>query len=243
MRAPPRYSRSSSPDNCSKARRRPMAWRERIPQEEQVLYQKAGFAGRLPRGSRPTLLIVDVTLPFLGKRVDVSRAVEEVPTACGEVGWAALAYIQRLLQASRAATIPVVFTRPRPGATTKRALAAAGQGPPQEFPQEITPLPGELVVEKPKASAFFETSLHYYLRNQGVDTVLVAGATTSGCVRASVVDAFSHGYAVLVVEDCVFDRSSFAHAANLFDMDAKYADVVSLQEALGYLSPLMGAHP
>lgn len=217
-------------------------WQKVIPPEDRALYEKAGFAGRLAWGRHPALLIVDVTLPFLGLRGEVMKSVEEVPTGCGEVGWMALGHIQELLQAAREGAISVVYTRPCPGATTtKRALAARGQGPPQDFPSEIPPRPGELVVEKPKASAFFETSLHHYLRARGVDTILVSGASTSGCVRASVVDAFSHGYPVLVVEECVFDRSPFAHAANLFDMEGKYADVVSLKETLGYLAALVGA--
>ncbi len=221
-------------------------WQKLIPQEDRDLYEKAGFAGRVPWGKHPAILVIDVTLPFLGKRMEVMKSVEEVPTGCGEAGWTALAHIQELLDVVREAGIPVVYTRPSPGSvTTKRALAAGGKGPPQDFPSEIMPRVEDLVVEKPKASAFFETSLHHYLQARGLDTLLVTGASTSGCVRSSVVDAFSHGYTVLAVEECLFDRSSFAHAANLFDMQGKYADVVSLQEAVEYLATLssVGARP
>ena len=212
-------------------------WQKAIPQEDRELYEQAGFAGRLPWGERPALLIVDVTLPFLGKRTDVAKSVEEVPTGCGEAGWIALDHIKELVEVARSARTPVVYTRPAPGSTTtKRAVKAGGKGPIQDFPSDIIPQAGDLLIEKPAASAFFETSLHDYLRAQSLDTILMAGASTSGCVRASVVDAFSHGYTVLAVEECIFDRSSFAHAANLFDMEAKYADVVSLQEALDYLA-------
>src|SRR3972149_2082879 len=100
-------------------------WEKVIPREDRDLYEKAGFAGRLPWGRHPVLLIIDVTLPFLGKRTEVMRSVEEVPTGCGEAGWVALEHIQELLQAGRSAGISVVYTRPSPGAiTTKRALAA-----------------------------------------------------------------------------------------------------------------------
>ena len=214
-------------------------WQKVIPQEDRDLYEKAGFAGRLDWGRRPALLVIDVTLPFLGKRMEVMRSVEEVPTGCGEAGWIAMEHIRGLLRVARAGALPIVYTRPAPGAvTTKRALKARGEGPAQDFPEEILPKPADLVVEKPKASAFFETSLHDYLRSRGVDTILVAGASTSGCVRASVVDGFSHGYTMLAIEECLFDRSSFAHAANLFDMEGKYADVITLRETLDYLASL-----
>ncbi|GMA62762.1 isochorismatase family protein [Alicyclobacillus fastidiosus] len=99
-----------------------------------------------------------------------------------------------------------------------------------EFPTAIRPSDGEYVLEKTKASAFFETPLQSYLVREGVDTVVVCGVSTSGCVRASAVDAHSHGYATFVIEDCCFDRSYFAHCTNLFDLNAKYAHVLSLEE-------------
>ncbi|WP_082034223.1 isochorismatase family protein [Cohnella kolymensis] len=99
-----------------------------------------------------------------------------------------------------------------------------------EFPEAVAPLQGEWVLEKTKASMFFDTPLDAYLTKKKVDTVVVCGGSTSGCLRASVVDSCSHGYTTFVVEDCCFDRSYFAHCANLFDMDAKYASVLSLTE-------------
>jgi nicotinamidase-related amidase len=103
---------------------------------------------------------------------------------------------------------------------------------------EIAPQPRDVVIGKLKPSAFFGTPLASYLLELKVDTLIVCGTTTSGCVRASVLDAFSLGYRVAVVEECTFDRGEVSHAINLFDMNAKYADVVSLEATTGYLRGL-----
>jgi maleamate amidohydrolase len=105
---------------------------------------------------------------------------------------------------------------------------------------EIAPLETEYVVEKAKASAFFGTPLSSYLQRNGIDTLLVCGTSTSGCVRASVTEAFSHGYRVFVVEECVFDRSALSHAVNLFEMNAKYASVIPYDAAAGYVATCRG---
>ncbi len=102
----------------------------------------------------------------------------------------------------------------------------------------VAPVPGDLIVGKRKPSAFFGTLLASYLVDLAADTVLVAGSTTSGCVRASVIDGFSYNYRMMVVEECTFDRFEASHAIELFDMHMKYADVVSLEEALRYLAEL-----
>jgi nicotinamidase-related amidase len=106
---------------------------------------------------------------------------------------------------------------------------------------EVTPAPGEPLITKAAPSAFWGTPLAAYLNQMRIDTVVVVGESTSGCVRATVVDGCSYRYRMLVVEDCVFDRHQAAHAINLFDMDQKYADVISLDEAIGYLRSLTPA--
>ena len=102
----------------------------------------------------------------------------------------------------------------------------------------LAPRQSELIVQKTKASIFFDTPLATYLFSKNVDTLLVTGTSTSGCVRCSVVDAFSHGFKVFPVEECIFDRSQFSHLVNLFDMNAKYATVIQLPDALSYLDRL-----
>jgi nicotinamidase-related amidase len=104
-----------------------------------------------------------------------------------------------------------------------------------EIIDEVAPLPGEVVIQKPAPSAFFGTPLAGYLTSQRIDTIITCGETTSGCVRASVVDGFSYRYRMICVEECIFDRHEAAHAMNLFDMDRKYADVLPLDEILEYV--------
>lgn len=208
-----------------------------VPEAEQELYRKSGFGQRQPFGNNPALIVIDVTLAFTGSRPQsVAEAIREYPTACGDVAWDALPRISKLLELFRDRNWPVVFTRNAPldqtfaGGATKRVKSRPAPASGQAFPAEITPLSHEWVLEKAKASCFFATPLTSYLQMQKVDTLVVCGVSTSGCVRASVVDACSHGYTTYVIDDACFDRSYFAHCANLFDISAKYASVVSLAE-------------
>jgi len=175
----------------------------------------------------------------------VLEAIEEYRTSCGVHAWEALPHIARLLAAARRHRLPVFYTLGRSGSgTTKRK---AGQSPQEatalaqadhEFPPEVSPRAGERVIVKPMASAFFNTGLGEELRSLGVDCLLVGGTSTCGCVRASVVDGHSLGFAMFVVEECCFDRSRFSHLVSLFDMNAKYATVITLDQALAHLERL-----
>ena len=104
----------------------------------------------------------------------------------------------------------------------------------------IKPLQGEFIVRKARASAFFGTHLITYLVNKGVDCLFVTGTSTCGCVRGTVLDGYSYGFPVFLVEECVFDRSRTSHLVNLFEMNSKYATVISLADALGYVEGLGG---
>jgi maleamate amidohydrolase len=198
-------------------------------------YAAHGFRVRIGPGSRPAVLVVDVLRAYLDPASPLYAGVEE-----------AVAAAARLVTAARAAGVPVLFTRVRYAAggadgglwiRKVPALHVLEEGNPLgDFPPEPAPQPGETVVVKQYASAFFGTSLDATLRALGVDTLLVAGLSTSGCVRASVVDAVSLGFRPLVVRDAVGDRDPRPHEAALFDIDAKYGDVVSLEAALALLS-------
>lgn len=219
-------------------------WMKLIPEEDFRTYQAAGFHGDYKLGARSALIVVDVTYGFTGSEgLTLQQAIAEFGTACGPVSWETMPRIRRLIDLFRARNLPIVFTHglteaaPFAGTTTK-----AGRGahrPPRfnEFPPQVTPREGEWVLAKTKASAFFQSPLTAYLIRERVDTLFVCGVSTSGCVRASVVDAQSHGYTTFVVDDCCFDRSWFAHCANLFDMQSKYATVVSLSELENLLRP------
>ena len=222
-------------------------WETQLTEADRELYARNLYGARQQFRSRPALLVVDVTRSFVGSRpMPILEAVEEYPTSCGERGWEALPRIRSLIDAGRSAGVPVIYTR---GADFLRPFAASttkSENPEaqhvdehaQDFPELTAPQPNELVIDKAKASAFFGTPLEMCLRHMGIDSLIVAGTTTSGCVRASVVDAHSSGFACFVVEECCFDRFESAHRANLFDMNAKYATVISLPEAIGYLDGL-----
>lgn len=227
-------------------------WRTFLTGAEAETYRSAGFgADRVVRfGSRPALLVVDCTLAFAGREgLTLGEAVQEFPTACGPVAWESLPHIARLLDEFRRRDLPVVYSRSdlalwptlrgatkagvRKGARTLESLRVGN-----EIVDVIAPTAQDLVLEKTKASVFFATPLANYLSAEEVDMVVVCGTTTSGCVRASVVDSFSHGFATFVVEEGCFDRSPTAHDANMWDMNAKYADVVTEAETIKALADL-----
>ena len=223
-------------------------WQEFFPAEERKIYEKAGYIGRQSFGRNPALLIIDVILGFTGtKPMEIMEAIEEFPMSCGKVAWEALPNIRKLLHACRRAEIPVVYSTSDPefkaafGNATKRAVDSSDYDRlPMEFPEMIKPLGGEFIVRKARASAFFGTHLITYLVNKGVDCLLVTGTSTCGCVRGTVLDGYSYGFPVFLVEECVFDRSRTSHLVNLFEMNSKYATVISLADALGYVEGLGG---
>jgi len=195
------------------------------------------FDGRLAFGARPALLIVDFVMAYLDPASPLYAGVED-----------ALASNERLLAAARSAHIPVIFTNVEyePGGANgglfyKKipALKAFDKGSDLgRFPPSLTPAPSDLVVTKQYASAFFGTDLSAKLSALGVDTLLITGLSTSGCVRATALDALQSGFAPFVIRDACGDRHSDPHTANLFDLQAKYAEVISEAEALNLLSGL-----
>jgi maleamate amidohydrolase len=212
-------------------------WFDLIPPEEFEVYKSAGFAKRQEPGNTPALLIIDCTLSFAGSqgKESVTDAIKEYPSACGPAAWQAIEFIRKALALFRKQGREVVFTRPdlrgqRFAGEATKAGKGAGMSSGNEIVPDIAPLPSEWILEKTKASCFFGTPLASYLHQKRVDTLVVVGVSTSGCVRASVIDAFSYGFRVFLIEEGCFDRSGFAHAANLFDMDAKYGNVITFEE-------------
>jgi len=202
---------------------------------KEAIYQAQGFGGAMGIGRRPALCIVDFVNGF----------TDPAQFGGGNIG-AAVERTRPLLDAMRARKLPIVFTRvvygdngtddcvflrKVPSLATLTEAAPASQ-----VVRELTPLPTELIVRKTQPSAFFGNSLAAWLSHRGVDTLLVAGCTTSGCVRATVVDAMGHNFRPIVVEDCVGDRSLEAHEANLFDLRQKYADVTPCADVIAALT-------
>lgn len=201
------------------------------------MYQQRGFAHRVGFGERPALLIIDFIKGFTDTECPLGSNLD-----------AEVAATERLLGLFRENSLPVHFTT----TAYDDAMVAAGvfvKKVPSlahlkfgsewvEIDDRLRPVSGEVVWAKQYASAFFGTALGSALAAQKVDTLIVTGCTTSGCVRASAVDSCQHGFRTHVVRECVGDRSAAAHESNLNDLDAKYADVVSLEEVVSLLNNL-----
>lgn len=199
------------------------------------IYQQRGFANRVGFGEKPALLIIDFICGFTDAACPLGSNLDAEVAATG-----------RLLDEFRSRNLPVHFTT----TAYDEAMISAGvfvRKVPSlahlkfgsnwvEIDERLKPQAGEVVWTKHYASAFFGTALASALAAQKTDTLIIAGCTTSGCVRASAVDACQHGFRANIVRECVGDRSQAAHEANLFDLDAKYADVVGLKEVQKYLS-------
>jgi nicotinamidase-related amidase len=224
-------------------------WNGVITEEEERRYQAAGFGRPGSAGRRPGLLIIDVQYRTVGtRRQPYWQAIKEYPTACGEDGWRAVDHIQPLLTEFRKRSLPVLYPHvaPKNADTDSGRLAekvpsimgidAAGY----RFVDEVAPVNGDVLLPKKHPSAFFGTPLVSHLIDLGVDTLFVTGCTTSGCVRSSVTDAFAYNFKVVVPEECVYDRSPTSHAVNLWDMNAKYADVMPTALAIALLDQAGG---
>jgi maleamate amidohydrolase len=227
-------------------------WESFLTDRDKEVFGNAGYNARGGFGKRPAIVVVDVNYAFCGHKDEpILDSIRTWRNSCGEDAWVALPYIQMMLAAAREQHVPVFFTTGqdrRPdgfdagGWNRKNTRAGDDQGVPNirgnAIMNEIAPLSSEIVIEKLKPSAFYGTPLTGYLIDLGVDSLLICGTTTSGCVRASVIDAFSLNFKVSVVEECTFDRGQASHAINLFDMNAKYADVISTDEAVNYLKKI-----
>lgn len=195
-------------------------------------------------GPAPALLAIDLyELAYQGGAKPVSEVVKTYPSSCGEYAWAAIPATQRLFAAARAAGLPIFYstTDVRPGSQPTRINATKRRRVPvtpdvYEIKAEFKPQPGDVIITKQRASAFYGTPLLAHLTQLGIKTVIVCGESTSGCVRASAVDAYSNGFHVVLVEECCFDRHLLSHKINLFDLHHKYADVMHVDDVVAQLS-------
>jgi len=202
--------------------------------EAREVYARAGLGESVTLGSSPGVLVVDFSCGFTDPQCSLGADMTSEVEAT-----------KRLLDAARAKGVPVVFTTIgfvsslKDGGLwlqkvpTLAELELGGQW--VEIDPRLEPQEGETVIVKKGASAFFGTNLVAVLNTQRVDTVILCGATTSGCIRATAIDLLQYGYPAIVPRECVSDRAQAPHEANLFDINAKYADVVSLDEALAYV--------
>lgn len=209
-------------------------WSGLFPADEIEVYRQGGYHKRIGLGSKPALLITDVEYNFTGDQCEpILDSIAKYSTSCGPMAWEAIPHIARMLSKCRDLGLPIIYTHGVEREDTRRSPR-----PGAEIVDELAPRPGELVIAKRSASAFFNTYLAPHLIKNRVDTVIHTGCTTSGCVRASVVDGRSYGFMNAVVEECVFDRALTSHRMSLFDIDAKYGDVMTLGEVEDYLDSL-----
>lgn len=222
------------------------------PRDREVI-ELSGYGAPMGFGTTPALLVVDATYGFCGDRPEpIAQSIRRWPNSCGEDAWKAIAHIDQLLAQFRAQQRPVIYTK---GAYRNdkwdmgswlwkhaRSRSQAHSPEPGErhhddIVDDIAPQAGDLIIGKQKPSAFFGTPLQSHLTLLGVDSLIVAGGSTSGCVRATVVDAFSANYRVAVAADACFDRLQTSHAISLVDMHAKYADVLDSEDILRHFQP------
>ena len=217
-------------------------WKDLVPPEILDIYshyQRKTFVG-----PSPALLAIDLyELVYRGGAEPPTKLAKQFPSACGTYAYEAIEPTKRLFAAARAAGLPVFYTTgdtraessPKLINATKRNKVSVD---PSDYAirPEFKPQPGDVVITKQRASAFYGTPLPAHLTQLGIQTLIICGESTSGCVRASAVDAYSHGYHVVLVEECCFDRSLLSHKVNLFDLHHKYADVMHVDEVTAHLT-------
>jgi maleamate amidohydrolase len=228
-------------------------WNQFLTERDKAVFAASGYGARGSFGKRPALLIIDVNWAFCGDKPEpILQSIKRWRNSCGEDAWSALPYIRSLIDICHEKGVPVIYTtgvrrddnwdggswlwKNARGNEDRRTPASNLDG--NEIVPPIAPGPRDIVVYKQKPSGFFGTNMTSYLTLLGCDSVIVTGTTTSGCVRATVLDAFSLNYRISLAEEGCFDRSQASHAINLCDMHAKYADVLKTSEVLAYLDSL-----
>ena len=226
-------------------------WDKYLPPSDREIIELAGYSQRMGFGDRPALIVVDVNYNFTGDKPEpIKQSISRWPNSCGEVAWRALPHINRLLRACHRRGLPSFFTTDgfrsdgwnagswlwKTGRISEeRGSAQRSNLDGSDIHRDLEREPSDILIRKLKPSAFNGTSLRQLLSLLKVDTLVVCGTTTSGCVRATAIDAFSDNIRVIVPEEACFDRIEASHAVSLFDMNAKYADVVSTDEVVAHL--------
>jgi len=223
-------------------------WKDIMPADLLQLARRSTREVRI--GPAPAFLAVDLyERVYRGGNLPIAEAAKINPATCGEYAWSAIKPTVQLFEAVRAAGIPVFYStdagnpndRPAKFTVTRSGTAARPDPSDFEIRADFKPQPGDVVIRKQRASAFYGTPLLAHLNSLGIRTIIMCGESTSGCLRASAVEAMENGYHVVVVEECCFDRNIVSHKVNLFDLHHKYADVMHLDEALEHLATLKPA--
>ncbi len=211
-------------------------WKDIV--DDEILEIYAPYRREVHVGRNPAVLAIDLyNKAYQGGSRPLREVNRRYPGSCGENAWKAIEPTRALLTAARKAGLPVIYTTRHADTDGVRSTHRRMGKEAEELyhiKEELTPLPGELVIYKERASGFFGTPLIAHLRKIGADSLIILGESTSGCVRASTVDA----YHTVVVEECTYDRSMLSHKVNLFDLHHKYADVMHLDEVIEHLAGL-----
>ena len=219
-------------------------WQDLIPADVLEIY--AHYKREVKVGPKPALLAIDLyNMAYRGGARPVSEVVKDYPSSCGIHAWTAIEPTKRLFAAARKAELPIFYTtsdtrgssRPSIIKATNRRNAPPLPDDSDIFP-DFAPQPGDVVITKQRASGFYGTPLLAHLTQLGVQSVMVIGESTSGCVRASTVDGYSSGYHMTLAEECCFDRSEISHKVNLFDLHHKYADVMKVDQIIKAIEAL-----
>ena len=222
---------------------------ELLSDDEREIIRRSGYGKTRNLGTRPCLLVIDAQYYYVGDNAPIMEQIGRWPSGCGDKAWKAVPKIGTLLETARRKNIPIVYTRQvQPNLFIREkfdSLGAKIERPHKDYVEgakgiqiidELAPQKGDLVIDKSYSSAFYATPLVGYLIKLGIDSILAMGGSTSGCVRASTIDAAARNYNVAVVMDCVFDRIELSHRATLLDLWMKYTDIFTFEEAMDYLN-------
>ncbi|MEK4970060.1 isochorismatase family protein [Cytobacillus sp. FSL R7-0696] len=220
-------------------------WEDMLTEVDRMVIQKGGYGKKRGLGKNPALVIIDIQHNYVGANLPIADQLETWPSGGGAKAWEAIEKIKKMKKLSDQLNIPTIYTRNVQKKTinfdsfavkAERDNSKYIDGRPEaQIVSELEPESKDLVVDKSYASAFFGTPLISYLVKMGVDTLIIVGGSTSGCVRATAVDAVTHNFNVAVVEDCVYDRIELSHKAGLLDLWMKYCDVSPSEEIYDYL--------
>ena len=222
-------------------------WDDILTDTDKEVIRKGGYGQSRGLGARPLLMIIDPQYNYCGDNRPVLDQIDRWPSGAGKAAWKAVGHITRILEAVRSLKLPVIYTRQVSTRLILCGFNAKANRDRQNYldgakgtciVDQLTPREGELVIDKYYTSAFYGTPLLSVLIALRIDTLLITGGSTSGCVRAACVDAVSRNFNVAVLQDAVFDRISASHKTGLLDLWMKYCDVISTDDALNYLESL-----
>lgn len=223
---------------------RKSAWDGLLSENDKGVVEKGGYGKRRGLGKSPLVMVIDIQNNYVGEDKPILDQIGEWPSGGGEAGWRAIENIEKLLAKAREKKIPILYTRNVQKNIIFDSFSNKTERDQSKYIEghfgtlivdRVAPQQDELVIDKAYASAFYATPLVSWLVKLRIDSILIVGGSTSGCVRATAIDAVSRNFHVAVIEDCVYDRIEISHKISLFDLWMKYSDLINLEESLEYI--------